>query len=363
MIQTRKADGQVPSSGGEQSSLPASEDVSSKVARPRMAGRLAHPLAAQVMRRLAAGVVTLIVVSMLIFLAVQVLPGNAAEVILGQRATPERVAELSSALDLDDPVVVRYWRFLSGFLTGDLGLSTAAQAAGSTVPVSAIINGPLVNSLTLAFIALVLVVMLALTLGSFAAYRIGSAVDYTVSGLSVVFTSMPEFLTATLLIALFFDVLGILPPVSQFDSADLAFQHVDVMVLPVLTLVLVSTGVTARLVRAETLEVMRKNFVAVARINGIPERQVRLRHVLRNSLAASIQAIALTAQYLIGGIVIVESVFGFPGIGALLINAIQTRDVQLVSVISTILAAMYIVINIVADVAVTLLTPKLRTSS
>lgn len=321
------------------------------------------PLVTYVIRRLLAGVATLIIASLLVFLAVQVLPGNAAEVALGIHADPEQVRQLTETLHLDQPVLARYWTFATGFIHGDFGISTSAAANGSTTPVWGLIEQPLLNSLTLACIALLIIIPLAFALGSLAAYREGSVLDHIVSTMSVIFTSVPEFLAGTILITIFFDLLDILPPVSDFPSTEWAGAHLAEIVLPCLTLVLVCVGVTVRLVRAETVDVLKRNYVLVPRINRLQRKRIFTAYVLRNSLAPSVQALGMTAQYLIGGIVVVETVFAFPGIGALLVNAIQTRDVQLIAVVTTILAGAYIVVNIVTDIIVLLLSPTLRTST
>ncbi|MGV1047254.1 MAG: ABC transporter permease [Solirubrobacterales bacterium] len=311
--------------------------------------------------RVAAGLLTLLVASMLIFAIVQVLPGSAADVALGRNATPEKVQELNEELHLTDPLPSRYLKWLGGMLTGDLGLSTAALVGGREQTVSSQISSPLVNSLALTVITLIILIPLALFLGAIAAIRAGRPSDYAISTASIVFSAMPEFLVGTMLIALFFTSLELLPPVSQFLPGESPLEHINLLVLPILTLLLVSLGYTVRLIRAATLDTLKQNYVAVARIHGLRERRIIWRYALRNSLAPSVQALALTAQYLVGGIVIVESVFDYPGIGNLLVEAVQTRDVQTVMVISAILAAIYVAINIVADVIIILLSPKLRT--
>jgi peptide/nickel transport system permease protein len=323
-----------------------------------------HPILAMVVRRSAAGILTLFFVSVLIFFALNVLPGNVATVILGRNATPEAVERIERDLQLDKPLTERYARFATGIATGDLGNSSVAVARNDPKPsVSGIINRPLLNSLVLASLAIALVIPLALLLGAWSAVRAGSPSDHVVSWVSLAFSSMPEFLTGTIFVFVFFTVLDVLPPISTIPPGSGPFDRPEILILPVLTLLAVSLAYTTRLVRATTIETLRQDYVMMARLNGYKEGRIIWRYALRNALPPSVQSIALTLQYLIGGIIVVESVFNYPGIGSVLVNAVFTRDVQLVGVISIILAATYITINIIADVVVVLLVPKLRTGS
>jgi len=315
-----------------------------------------------VVRRLAAGLVTLLIASALIFAAVQVLPGDAADAVLGQQATAERVAAVRADLGLDKPLFQRYVDWLGGTVTGDFGNSTAAAAQGSTVSVWSDIKTPLVNSLILAVIAAVLFIVMSLVIGSWAALRRDTAVDRLFSNTSLGVGAVPEFVIATLLIALFFSTLGLLPPISQVAPGATPLNEPERLVLPVLTLVAAAGSYGIRLVRASMIDVLEHDYVSQARLNGVPEPQVVRKFVLRNALAANIQVLANTMRNLIGGIIIVESVFAYPGIGAKLVSAVSLRDIQEVAGISFILAAAYIVINIAADVVVVLMVPKLRTA-
>lgn len=311
-----------------------------------------------------AGIVTLFVASILIFAAVNVLPGDAASVVLGKNATPQVLAKVRAELGLDKPLPQRYGDWASGIVSGDLGNSTIAVAENSPNPsVSGIIGTPLRNSLILAGITALLLIPLALIFGAYAALRAGKPSDHAISTVSLTFSSMPEFLVGSLLVVVFFSWLGVLPPISQVPPGGSPFDHADILVLPVLTLLAVSLAFTIRQVRATTIDTLRQDYVAMARLNGYKESRVISRYGLRNALAPSVQTIAQTLQYLLGGIIITESVFAYPGIGNELVHAVSTRDIQLVSVIAFLLAATYIVINIVADVIVVLLVPKLRTQS
>ena len=309
-----------------------------------------------------AGIVTLFFASILIFAAVNVLPGNAASIVLGRTATPQEVAALEKTLGQDKPLPQRYVDWAGGIVSGNLGNSTVAVAQNQSNPsVSAIIGTPLRNSLILAGITALLLVPLSLLLGAYAAVRATKLADHVISTSSLAFSSMPEFLVGSLLIVVFFSWLGVLPPISQVPPGGSPFDHPDILVLPVLTLLSVSLAFTIRQVRATTIDTLRQDYVAMARLNGYKESRVVWRYALRNALPPSIQTIAQTLQYLLGGIIITESVFAYPGIGTTLVQAVSSRDIQLVSVIAFLLAAVYIAINIAADVIVVLLVPKLRT--
>jgi peptide/nickel transport system permease protein len=320
-----------------------------------------HPIVAFIVRRVTAGVATLVVASFLIFAAIEVLPGNVASIVLGRNATPARVAALQADLHLNRPLIPRYLEWLGNMVTGHLGNSSAALAQGSKVPVWQIIHTPLRNTLVLAAITILIFIPLCLTLGSAAALRAGRGTDHVISLTALALGALPEFLVGTLLIVIFFSQLHLLPPISPVTPGETPFSHPDALVMPVLTLLCVSTAFGTRLVRASTIEVLREDYVAMARLNGYSERRVILRYALRNALAPSVQVCAQMIQYLIGGIIITESVFNYPGIGTAVVQAVSIRDTQETAVIAVILAAIYILVNIVADVVVVLLVPKLRT--
>lgn len=328
------------------------------------AARSQHPFARFIGRRLAAGALTLFVASILIFLAVQALPGDVASVVGGRNATPATLAAIRQDLGLDRSLPVRYFDWLGGVLTGDLGNSTVAVAKGDpNAGVWDAIRTPLGNSLVLAFITLAILIPVGLALGAFAAMRAGKPTDQTISTTALTFSSMPEFLIGTLFVVVFFTQLNWLPPISQIQPGETPFTHPDALVLPVATLLAVSLAFTIRLVRAATIETLRQDYVAMARLNGFRSRRVLWKYALRNAVAPSVQAIAQTTIALTGGIIITESVFAYPGIGNALVQAVAARDVTTIAGITFILAAFYIVVNILADLIVVLLVPKLRTAA
>jgi peptide/nickel transport system permease protein len=203
---------------------------------------------------------------------------------------------------------------------------------------------------------------LSLLLGVAAALRQGRAADHAISGVSLGAIAVPEFVTGTILAAFIAVSLGLLPPVSLIAPDESPFAHPDLLVLPVATLLLTGLAYNIRMVRAGVIDVMRSDYIRMARLNGIPERRVVWRHALRNALAPAIQVFALTVQWLIGGIVIVEAVFQYPGIGQGLVQAVAARDIPVVQAVALYIAIIIIFINIIADIVVIMLIPKMRTN-
>jgi peptide/nickel transport system permease protein len=314
-----------------------------------------------VAKRLGAAVVTLFVVSILVFLATEILPGDAASAILGRNATPENLAEVQALMGLDRPAVERYFDWLGGLVTGDLGNSAAGYAQGGELPIWDDVKDKLANSFILAAITTVLIVPLALLLGTLAALRAGRATDHGISITSLAMSSLPEFVVGALLILLFFSWLDLLPPVSLIAPGTSPLSKPTALILPVLTLLCVTLAAAIRMVRAGMIETLSADFVHMARLNGFRERKVVFRYALRNALAPSVQIFAQSIQYLIGGIIVTEYLFNYPGIGKELVDAVAIRDVREVQSLAIFIAAFYIVVNIVADLIVVLLVPKLRT--
>jgi peptide/nickel transport system permease protein len=325
--------------------------------------RRRHPLAAFVVRRVAAGVVTLFVVSILLFAGTNVLPGDVATAVLGRDSTPAGLAQVRRELNLNRPAPERYWNWLSGFVQGDLGSSVAGQAvSGHPTPISGLIGDRIRNTLVLALCAVLLLVPLSILFGVVSAMRAGKAVDHAVTAISLGLISLPEFVTGTLLVLVLSQWLGWLPGVSLVPIGSTVFTHPSILVLPVLTLLAASLAQTTRMVRAGMLEVLRSDYVEWARLSGHRERDVVFRYALRNALAPTVQVIALNVQWLVGGIVVTEFVFGYPGIGQALVQAVTARDVPYVLSVGMLIAVAYIALNVLADLLVVLLVPKLRTS-
>lgn len=305
---------------------------------------------------------TLLVVSALVFAGTELLPGDAAGAVLGRNAAPEQLDELRSQMGLDRPAVVRYLDWLGGILTGDLGNSAAGYAQGSERPIWDEISGEIRNSLVLALIAAVVMVPVALALGVAAAVRAGRPTDHAISTTSLAIISLPEFVIGSLLILVFFSWLDVLSPVSLIPPGESPLSYPKQLVLPVLTLLGASLAASIRMVRAGMIEALRTEYVQMARLSGFRERTVIRRYALRNALAPSVQIFAQNIQYLVGGIIVVEYLFSYPGLGKELVDAVAIRDVREVQSVAIVIAAVYITINIVADLLVVLLVPRLRTA-
>jgi peptide/nickel transport system permease protein len=324
------------------------------------AGR--HPIAGFILRRVITGIATLFVVSILIFIATNILPGNAVSVILGRSAKPIVVHRLDAQLNLDHSVIARYFTWLGGAVHGNFGNSVVAEIESKpNTAVSSTLGNPLFNSFVLAALTTVLLIPLTLLLGALAGIRAGRAADHAISFPALVFGGLPEFVTGTILIYVFFNKLNLLPPVALLSPGESPFSNIKALILPVLTLLAVAAGAGVRQVRAGMVETLQQDYIHFARLNGVRERRVLTRYALRNALAPSVQIIAQNLQYLVGGIIIVESVFAYPGIGTYLVNAVTSRDVIEVQAAAVILAALYIAINLIADLIVVFLVPKLRT--
>lgn len=321
-----------------------------------------HPIGVFLLKRTVAGIATLLVASFLVFLATNALPGNVAETVLGKNANPRTVAHLEAALGLDRPLLSQYFSWLGGVLHGDLGNSAVAVARGSSeASINSIIGTPLLNSFILGALATLILIPLSLLIGVYTGVRAGKRADHVISTVTLLLGSLPEFVLGTFLVVIFFNQLDLLPPVA-LAAGQSPLAEPEALILPIVTLLGVSLAFASRQVRAGMIESVRQDFVTAARLNGLPEGRVMRRYALRNALAPSVQTFAQSIQYLVGGIIVVEAVFAYPGIGQLLVNAVSTRDATEVQAIALVLAAVYIVINILADLLVILLVPKLRTS-
>jgi peptide/nickel transport system permease protein len=308
-------------------------------------------------------VATLFVVSILIFIGTEVLPGDAASAVLGRTASPEQLEEMRAAMGLDRPAYERYLDWLGGLLTGDLGNSAAGYAAGGESPIWDEIRPKIVNSFVLAGITALLMIPIALVLGVVSAVRAGRPLDHAVSVSSLAVISLPEFIIGSLLILLFFTWLDVLPPVSLIRPGTSPLAEPEALVLPVLTLLGASLAASIRMVRAGVVETLNAEYVTMARLNGFSERMVVRRYALKNALGPSVQVFAQNVQYLVGGIVVTEYLFNYPGLGKELVDAVAIRDVREVQIVALLIAAFYILINIVADLLGVLLVPKLRTQA
>jgi peptide/nickel transport system permease protein len=315
-------------------------------------------LAKLVVRRLVLGLVTLWLVSVVVFAATQALPGDAARAIMGQQATPQRLQAVRKQLNLDHPVVQQYSRWLAGVATGDLGLSLSLHHT----PVSSIIADRAANSLLLVAIAALIALPLSIIIGAAAAHWRDSGFDMVSSVVTLGLASLPEFVLGVGLILLFAtSMLRIFPAVSPITREVPIWEQLDMFVLPAGALVLATFPYIARLLRASMIEVLESEYVAMARLKGMPEGLVLRRHVLPNALVPTIQGAALELAWLAGGIVVIEYLFGFPGIGQALVEAVQNRDIPVIQAVTLLVAGVYVVTNLAADILTILVTPRLRT--
>lgn len=312
-----------------------------------------------ILKRLAVSVLVLLAVSFVVFVFTLLLPGDPAQAILGQQATPERLEALRSQLGLERPWWQRYLDWLGGIVTGDLGVSAATGGS-----ISALLGERIVNSLVLMAIAAVIAVPLGLALGTWAALRRGRASDTALNTGSMILASLPEFVVGIVLVALFSTtVLQILPSVTMAAPGTRVWQFPLQLVLPVAALVLVVVPYMVRMMRQTMTEVLSSGYVEMARLKGVPERQVILRHALPHAIGPVAQVVAMQLAWLAGGIVVIEVLFRYPGIGQAMVDAVGNRDVQVVQTISLLIAAFYVVVNLLADVVGILANPKLRTES
>jgi peptide/nickel transport system permease protein len=311
-----------------------------------------------ILRRILFGFVTLFVASLIIFAATQVLPGDAARSILGRNATPESLAALREQLGLNEPVTRQYTDWIGGVLTGDLGTSLTASR-----PVTEVIGERIGYSAFLMLLAAVISMPLAIMLGAVSARRRDGPFDHTLSLASLALAALPEFIVGIALVVVFATtVVHVLPAVTIIDPGTPPWTHPRELVLPTVTLIIAVTPYTMRIMRASMVEILESDYVEMARLKGLSERVVLWRHAVPNGIAPTFQVIAINLAYLAGGIVVVESVFNYPGIGAGFVDAVHGRDMPVVQALSLLIAALYVVLNLLADVATILVSPRLRTA-
>lgn len=320
-------------------------------------------------QRVLLGLITLFVVSIIIFSAIEALPGDFAQAILGQGATPEAVASIREALGMDRSPVERYLAWLGGALTGDFGVSFNQLSFQSTfgnssdrdvITVADQLAPRFANTIFLALTAATIAVPFALTLGILAALYRGSIFDRAANVSTLTSISSPEFFVAYLLILFLAAVNPIFPSISKIH-ADLDFwERLYRTMLPALTLTLVVTAHMMRMTRVAIINLMASPYIEMARLKGVPPWKVIVRHALPNALAPIINVIALNLAYLVTGVVVVEVVFVYPGIGQMFVDAVKLRDMPTVQACCLIFAAAYILLNLVADVMSVLTNPRLR---
>lgn len=313
------------------------------------------PVAKLIVRRLLFAVVTLFLVSVTIFAVVEVLPGDIGRLMLGQFASERDIELVRNQYGLDRPAVVRYAEWAGGFVTGDWGQSWRLRT-----PIAPLVSSRLMNSAALAGFALLAIVPIAIGLGIIAALRQGKLADRVISLGGMSFMAVPEFVSSMFLIFVFSLWLRILPSSARIPEDAYLIFHLDALILPAVALGLVLFGYISRMVRASMVEELRRGYVRTARLKGIAPHTVIIRHVLRNALLPTITVIANQVSWLIGGLVVVENVFNYPGLGQLLLQAALSQDLPMLQTTVLILAGILIAANLVADILYGIANPRIR---
>ncbi|BCY13978.1 ABC transporter permease [Actinoplanes sp. L3-i22] len=308
-----------------------------------------------VLTRLGWALVTILLSAVLVFVAIQSLPGDAATQILGQNATPEAVATLRAQLGLEQPPVQRFLSWFGNAVTGDFGTSLA-----SGHPVGSEVGRALLNTSFLAAVTILVGFVLACVLGLVAGVYRDRWPDSVISTLALVGMSVPEFIVATLLVLLLAITFPVFPAVVTAGSNATIGQLLPSMALPSLALVLVSAAYIIRMMRTSVIDVMETDFVRTARLKGVAPARLILRHVVPSAILPTLNVIAMNVAWLIGGVVVVESIFNYPGLGTLMIRSVQNRDLPVILLIAVLSAVTYVVCNLLADLAAILLNPRLR---
>lgn len=306
-------------------------------------------------QRIALGVLLLLAVSVLIFAGTQILPGDVAQSILGQAATPQALENLRRELGLNDPAYIRYFRWLFGILHGDLGTALSNKRDIATA-----LSGRLANTLFLAACAAVVSVPLAILLGLLAVRYRNGIIDKAISGFALASTSLPEFFIGYLLILVFAVKLQWFPASSTVYDSMSFFQRLQAVVLPATALTLVVLAHMMRMTRAAVLNVMQSAYIETAELKGLSPLKIIRRHAFPNAIAPIINVVMLNLAFLVVGVVVVEVIFVYPGMGQYLVDHVSKRDVPVVQAVGLIFAAVYITLNMIADIAAILANPRLR---
>jgi peptide/nickel transport system permease protein len=323
-------------------------------------GIVLHPVVRTILQRLGLGLVTLFVVSLILFSSIEFLPGDFGEAVLGQAALPETVAAFRKELGLDLPMHERYFDWLGGILTGDMGNSFSGRGSSGgqdrSRPVIELLAPRLANTLFLASMAAVISVPLALFLGITAALYRNSIYDRTVNAMTLTTISFPEFFVAYLLILILSSFTKIFPSLANIGPDADFWERVYLTALPALTLTLV---IVAHMMRAAIINLMASPYIEMAELKGASKSEIILRHALPNAWAPIVTVIAFNLAYLVVGVVVVEVVFVYPGVGQLMVDAVTTRDVPVVQGCAMIFAATYILLNLFADIISIITNPRL----
>ena len=310
--------------------------------------------------RLGISFVTLWVVSVLIFIGTNLLPGDVAQISLGQMATPESTAALREKLGLDKHPVEQYLVWLSNVAMGDLGISKAGLGAGLGTPIVEMLGPRIDNTAMLTVLVGVIAIPISVAIGLLAAMHPGTRLDRTITFSTLNIISIPDFLIATILVLVFAVSLGWPPSIVYLRGNESGWVLMKTIAMPLLTLVILVSSQIIRMTRATVLNVMSSPYVEMAILKGVPRRRIILRHALFNAIGPIVNVIALNLAWLVGGVVVVEQIFAYPGLAKLMIEAVQMRDMPLVQACAMIFCAVYVVLIFIADMATILSNPRLR---
>ncbi len=308
------------------------------------------------LKRLGFMVLTVFAMSFLIFFLVEIMPGDVAQTVLGQSATEESVAALRESMGLNDPLQVRYLRWVGGFVRGDLGESLYMRG----VRISSIFWRKLGHSVILALTALVFYVPLSIFFGVLAGVKAGKAVDSIISFIGLATMALPEFVSGIILITIFSVQLDILPIASVIPIGENIWQNLDILVLPALSITFVMFGYVSRMQRSSMIGVMNSDYIRAAILKGMPRGYVIFRHALKNALLPTITIIGMNMGWLFGGLIVVETLFGFPGLGSLTMSAIKTRDVPLIEACVLSITFIFVFSTFITDMMYAFLNPRIR---
>ncbi len=308
-----------------------------------------------VLQRILIGFVTLWVVSVVVFIMTSLLPGDVAQIVLGQSATPESLAAYRAERGLDQPLVFQYFSWLGNMVTGDLGTSKAGGAS-----IASLISGRLYNTMFLAAIVAIISVPLSVSLGLIAAMYPGTWIDRSLTFGTLALISVPEFFIATFMVLIFAVYLGWLPAIARVAAEDSFGEMIRGIAMPLIVLVIVVAAQMIRMTRAGILNVMNSPYIEMAILKGVRRKRIILRHAFFNTIGPIVNVIALNLAYLVSGVVIVETIFAYPGLAKLMIDGVQTRDLPLVQATAMIFTGTYVILIILADVAAILANPRLR---
>ena len=314
-----------------------------------------HPIVKLVAQRLSLGLLLLFAASALIFGLTEILPGDAAQAQLGQAATPESLANLREEMGLNRPALTRYTEWVGGMLTGDMG-----NALSNKLPIGEQIAKRMSATIFLAFWAALISVPVAILLGLIAVRYLNRWPDKLISGVTLASISLPEFMLAYILIFIFSVTLGWAPSFANVSPSMSIFEKLHSIALPIAVLTLVVLAHMMRMTRAAILNVMQSAYIETAELKGLSTFEVIRKHAFPNAVAPIVNVVMLNLAYLVVGVVVVEAVFAYPGMGQYLVDAVVKRDVPVVLTSGVIFAAIYIILNMVADIVSILSNPRLR---